>query len=238
MITIAPSLLSSDFSNLKGQIALAEQGGADWLHIDVMDGHFVPNLTLGPPVIRSIRALTKLPFDTHLMIDNADRYLEAYREAGADLITVHVEACTHLHRTVARIKELGARAGVCLNPATPVTLLSDILRDVDLVLIMSVNPGFGGQAADQIARVDDEAGAVPLRARQDALEDAGVDPVIAHYGKGVGRARLNRLPRGRQHGRRHVIVHGSPDDVRDGQQRGQPPGRVHFDRIRSARRAR
>ena len=189
MITIAPSLLSSDFSNLKGQIALAEQGGADWLHIDVMDGHFVPNLTLGPPVIRSIRALTKLPFDTHLMIDNADRYLEAYREAGADLITVHVEACTHLHRTVARIKELGARAGVCLNPATPVTLLSDILRDVDLVLIMSVNPGFGGQSFISTSPEKIRQAAAMIRAQNPAVllsVDGGIDDDTAPVAVAAG----------------------------------------------------
>ena len=145
MVTIAPSLLAADFADLRGQIALAEQGGADWLHLDVMDGHFVPNITIGPPVIRSIRRHTSLPFDVHLMIENPDLYLEDFRSAGADSITVHYETCPHLHRTVQKIKSLGARAGVCINPATPETLLSAILADVDMILIMTVNPGFGGQ---------------------------------------------------------------------------------------------
>ena len=146
MVKIAPSLLSADFGALAAQIALAEEGGADWIHLDVMDGHFVPNITIGPPVVRAIRGCTKLPFDTHLMITDADKYLEAFRAAGADIITVHVEACTHLHRTLCRIKELGAKAGVCVNPATPVSLLRDVVAEADLVLIMSVNPGFGGQS--------------------------------------------------------------------------------------------
>jgi ribulose-phosphate 3-epimerase len=145
-ILIAPSLLSADFSDLKGQIALAEVGGADWLHLDIMDGNFVPNITIGPPVIRAIRHVTTLPFDTHLMISNPDLFLESFRDAGADQITVHYEACHHLHRTVQRIKQLGAKAGVSLNPATPVSVLKDILPDVDLILVMSVNPGFGGQS--------------------------------------------------------------------------------------------
>jgi ribulose-phosphate 3-epimerase len=146
VITIAPSLLSSDFADLKNQIRLAEEGGADWIHLDVMDGHFVPNLTIGPPVIASIRKATKLPLDTHLMTTNAERYLEMYRAAGADIITVHYEACRHLHRAVQHIKELGAKASVSLNPSTPVSVLQDVLGDVDMILLMTVNPGFGGQS--------------------------------------------------------------------------------------------
>lgn len=145
MVTIAPSLLAADFSDIKGQIALAEEGGADWLHLDVMDGRFVPNITIGPPVVRAIRRRTSLPLDVHLMIADPDLYLEEFRSAGADSITVHVETCPHLHRTVQKIRSMGARAGVCVNPATPETLLSGILADADMILIMSVNPGFGGQ---------------------------------------------------------------------------------------------
>lgn len=145
MLTIVPSLLAADFADLKGQIALAEEGGADWLHLDVMDGRFVPNITIGPPVVRAVRRRTSLPLDVHLMIADPDRYLEEFRSAGADSITVHYETCPHLHRTVQKIRSIGARAGVCINPATPETLLSGILADADMILVMSVNPGFGGQ---------------------------------------------------------------------------------------------
>jgi ribulose-phosphate 3-epimerase len=144
-LKIAPSLLASDFSDLKSQIAQVEEGGADWLHLDVMDGRFVPNITFGPPVIAKWRRLSKLPFDVHLMIEDPDRYLEDFRQAGADIITVHQEACRHLHRTVQHISSLGAKAGVSINPATPVDHLAEILPYVDLVLIMTVNPGFGAQ---------------------------------------------------------------------------------------------
>jgi ribulose-phosphate 3-epimerase len=144
-VLIAPSILAANFVRLADEIAAVEQAGADLLHIDVMDGHFVPNLTIGPPVIESIKKVAKVPLDVHLMITNADTFIPEFVAAGADYITVHVEACPHLHRTIQSIKERGVKAGVTLNPATPVSLLQEILADVDLVLIMSVNPGFGGQ---------------------------------------------------------------------------------------------
>jgi ribulose-phosphate 3-epimerase len=145
MTKIAPSILSADFGNLAGEIGAVEAAGADLVHIDVMDGRFVPNLTLGPPVIASIRKITKLPFDVHLMIETPGRYIEEYADAGSDFITVHVEAERHLHRTVHSIKERGVKAGVSLNPATPLDQIGEIIADIDLLLIMSVNPGFGGQ---------------------------------------------------------------------------------------------
>ncbi|MBS0153380.1 MAG: ribulose-phosphate 3-epimerase [Nitrospira sp.] len=144
-ISIAPSILSADFARLAEEIAAVEQAGADLLHVDVMDGHFVPNLTVGPPIVESLRKVTKLPLDVHLMITNADAFIPDFVDAGSDYLTVHVEACPHLHRTIQSIKERGIKAGVTLNPATPISFLQDIIGDVDLVLIMSVNPGFGGQ---------------------------------------------------------------------------------------------
>ncbi len=143
---IAPSILSADFARLGEEVAAIEDAGADWVHVDVMDGHFVPNLTIGPPVARAVHRITDLPLDVHLMIEDPDAYLEDFAEAGAHVITVHQEVCRHLHRTVHRIRELGVKAGVALNPATPVETLSDIAPDLDLVLVMSVNPGFGGQS--------------------------------------------------------------------------------------------
>ncbi|MCD6213558.1 MAG: ribulose-phosphate 3-epimerase [Candidatus Desulfofervidus sp.] len=145
MFKIAPSILAADFANLAQEIRAVEEAGADWLHIDVMDGHFVPNLTIGPPVVASLRKVTGLPLDVHLMIEKPDNYLETFVQAGADLLTVHVETCPHLHRTLQCIHKLGKKAGVALNPATPLNFLEPILEEVDLILIMSVNPGFGGQ---------------------------------------------------------------------------------------------
>ena len=144
-LQIAPSLLSADFARLGEAVALAERAGADLIHFDVMDGHFVPNITIGPPVLKSLARVARLPIDVHLMIENPDRYVEAFVEAGAASVTVHAEAAVHLHRTVHLIKSLGAKAGVALNPATPVGALEEIAGDVDYVLVMTVNPGFGGQ---------------------------------------------------------------------------------------------
>ena len=145
MIQIAPSILAADFAALGHAIAAAEAGGADFIHVDVMDGHFVPNITIGVPVVRSLRKVAKVPLDVHLMIEEPDRYVEDFVAAGAAMLSVHVEVLPHLHRTVHYIKSLGAKAGVALNPATPVAALEEIAGDVDHVLVMSVNPGFGGQ---------------------------------------------------------------------------------------------
>jgi ribulose-phosphate 3-epimerase len=144
-VLIAPSILSADFARLGDAVAAAERGGADLIHVDVMDGHFVPNITIGVPVVKSLKRIATVPLDVHLMIENADRYLDAFAEAGAGMISVHVEALRHLHRTVHAIKALGVKAGVVLNPGTPVAALTEIAADVDYVLVMSVNPGFGGQ---------------------------------------------------------------------------------------------
>ena len=143
---IAPSLLSADFARLGEEVRAIEAAGADWLHLDVMDGAFVPNITIGPDVIRALKPLTRLPFDVHLMVQAPDRFIEAFREAGADILSVHPEAGPHLHRTIQRIKGLGKKAGVSLNPATPAKMLDYVLEELDLVLVMSVNPGFGGQS--------------------------------------------------------------------------------------------
>jgi ribulose-phosphate 3-epimerase len=145
-IVIAPSILSADFGRLAEQVQAIDAGGADWVHVDVMDGHFVPNLTIGPMIVRAVRKVTKLPLDVHLMITNADDFLDEYADAGADIITVHAEACTHLHRTIQRIHGLGKKPGVALNPATSLDAVRYVIDDLAMVLVMSVNPGFGGQS--------------------------------------------------------------------------------------------
>lgn len=146
MKIVAPSILSADFANLSQQIRYVEIGGADWLHCDVMDGHFVPNLTFGPMIVKAARSATKLPIDVHLMLDNPDDYIDEFVKSGADILTVHQEAVKHLHRSVQKIKDNGIKAGVSINPATPVSSVREILEDIDLLLILSVNPGFGGQS--------------------------------------------------------------------------------------------
>ncbi len=156
-VKLAPSILSANFARLEEAVKAVEAAGADWIHVDVMDGHFVPNLTIGPVVVRALRPITSLPLDVHLMIEAPERLIPAFAQAGADIITVHVETCPHLHRTVQQIKELGKKAGVTLNPATPLSALEEILPFVDVVLIMSVNPGFSGQkyiptSTDKIVR--------------------------------------------------------------------------------------
>jgi ribulose-phosphate 3-epimerase len=145
MIRLAPSILSADFSRIGEAVRMAEEAGADMIHLDVMDGHFVPNLTLGPQAVSSIRKITRLPIDAHLMVENPGFFIPLFHEAGADWISIHVEASVHLHRDISLIKELGRKAGVVLNPATPIPALADILKDLDYILVMSVNPGFGGQ---------------------------------------------------------------------------------------------
>ncbi len=145
-IKISPSILSADFSHLAEQVREAEDAGVDYIHVDVMDGHFVPNITIGPLIVKALRPITKLPLDVHLMIENPERYIEDFSKAGADIITVHQETCPHLHRTIQQIHDLDIRAGVSINPSTPVSTLDEIISEVDLVLVMSVNPGFGGQS--------------------------------------------------------------------------------------------
>jgi ribulose-phosphate 3-epimerase len=178
-VRIAPSILSADFASLGSEIAAAERGGADLIHVDVMDGHFVPNLTMGPPVVRSLSKVAKVPLDVHLMIEEPDRYIEAFVLAGAAMISVHLEVLPHLHRTIQLIRQLGAKAGVAINPATPVGALEEIAGDVDHVLVMSVNPGFGGQTF--IPRSESKIQAVRAlldrRGSRAPIEvDGGIDP--------------------------------------------------------------
>ncbi len=186
-VLIAPSILSADFARLGEAIQAIEAGGADWVHIDVMDGMFVPNLTFGPPVIQSLRKETALPFDVHLMIEQPDRYLQDYKNAGADIITVHVEACTHLQRTLSQIRALGAKAGVSLNPATPISSIENVLDDLDLILVMSVNPGFGGQSFIPNSLNKIKALRKMVEDRPIFIEvDGGISPKNAHNVKQAG----------------------------------------------------
>lgn len=182
MTLIAPSILSADFARLGEEVRAIDAAGADWIHIDVMDGHFVPNLTIGPAVVKALRSYSAKPFDVHLMISPVDGFLDAFAEAGADLITVHPEAGPHLHRTIQRIKGLGKKAGVSLNPATPAKMLDYVLEEIDLVLVMSVNPGFGGQAflSSQLRKIEAIAKRIGKEGLPVELEvDGGVDPATA-----------------------------------------------------------
>jgi len=205
-IKISPSILSADFSRLGEQVTAAEAAGADYIHVDVMDGHFVPNITIGPLVVRGVRRATSLPLDVHLMIESPERYVAEFCDAGANGLTVHVETCPHLHRTVQQIKELGCWAGVTLNPSTPVTSLEEILPYVDLVLVMTVNPGFGGQSfietmlakIQRIRRMLDELGS-----HADLEVDGGIDP---HTTPRVVRAGANVLVAGN-------AIFGSPKGI-------------------------
>ncbi|MGE6753158.1 ribulose-phosphate 3-epimerase [Rossellomorea sp. NPDC071047] len=203
---IAPSILSANFAELGNEIKDVEKGGADYIHVDVMDGHFVPNITLGPMIVKAVRPLTTLPLDVHLMIENPGQYIEAFADAGADYITVHVEADPHLHRTIQMIKSKGVKAGVVLNPGTPAEMIKPVLQDVDMVLLMTVNPGFGGQSfipsvVPKIKQIREWANEV-----NPALEievDGGINPetaaICAEAGADVfvaGSAIYNRSDRG------------------------------------------
>lgn len=191
-VQIAPSILSADFAALGREIAAAERGGADLIHVDIMDGHFVPNITVGPPVVRALKRVVTRPLDVHLMIEDPDRYLEAFVQAGAAMVSVHVEAARHLHRTLSRIRELGAKAGAVLNPSTPASALDEVCAELDFVLVMSVNPGFGGQTFiphtfEKLRRVRDvlerNGAAIPIEI--DGGIDAGNAAQIVEAGASI-----------------------------------------------------